>query len=167
MVDTHTFNQSKKLFEPRHSKCNFCNAGAHSTSKLDNCFFSVYNIQNRTNLIVYRNVKFKEIKIGVPRCKRCRKVHSNTKMAVNSFMVIGILLVFIIPIYFSAVFNLGVIGMIILMAITFGTVYLGMRAVESKMLEAYKVRSEKEGAFKEPLVREFLANGWSANKPSA
>ncbi len=166
-MQSHTFNESRKRFEPHNKKCSFCRTGGRNTNMEDNCFYSVYNIQDRTNLLVYRNVKFNEIKIGVPRCTSCRSVHSNAKMASHISVFVGVLLIFIIPIYFTVKFSLGTIGLILLMASTFGLVYLGMKALEKGILDANEVKSEKEGALREPLVREFLRNGWSDTRPTA
>ena len=166
-MQTHTFNESRRRFKPHNKKCSFCRSGARNTNMEDNCFYSVYNIQDRTNLVVYRNVKFKEVKISIPRCASCRRVHSAAKTSTYISVFIGVLLIFIIPIYFSVKFSLGTFGLIIMMAATFGLVYLGMVAIEKGILNANEVTSEKDGALKEPLVRDFLRNGWSITRPTA
>ena len=53
------------------------------------------------------------------------------------------------------------------MALTFGSVYLAMVGIEKGILNANDVKSEKEGALRDPLIRSFLAGGWSINRPSA
>jgi len=166
-MDSHIFNKTSKRFEPKETKCSFCRTGAINSNMEDNCFYPVYAIQDRTNLLVYRNVKFSEVKIGIPRCKHCRKIHSNVKTASYLSLFIGIPLVFIVPIYFSMQFDLGTIGMIIFMALTFGAVYLAMVGIEQAILNANDIKSEKEGALLDPLIKNFLRNGWSINRPSA
>ena len=166
-MDTHTFNESKKRFEPRDKKCSFCRAGSNKSKMEDNCFYSIYNVQDRTNLIVFRNVKFNEVKIGIPRCGSCRKVHGLAKTATYITLFIGIPLVFIIPIYFSVLFDLGTIGMILLLASTFGLVYLSMVGIQKAILNANDIKSEKDGALSAPLVQNFLRSGWSIERPRA
>lgn len=166
-MDTHTFNESQKRFEPLYKKCSFCKTGSNKSKMEDNCFYSVYNVQDRTNLVVFRNVKFKEIKIGIPRCENCRKVHSKAKIANYLTLFIGIPLVFIIPIYFSALYDLGTIGLVLLLGSTFGLVYLAMIGIEKAIFNSYDVKSEKDGAVLEPLVQNFLRSGWSTDRPRA
>ncbi len=166
-MDTHIFNQLKTRFEPKDIKCSFCRTGSNKSKMEDNCFYSVYNVQDRTNLIVFRNVKFNEIKIGIPRCASCRKVHFTAKMASYLTLFIGIPLVFIIPIYFSVKFDLGTIGMILLLAMTFGLVYLAMVGIEKAIFSAYDIKSEKDGALLDPLIQSFLIGGWSIERPRA
>ena len=166
-METHKFNEYLRRFEPLHTKCLFCRAGKDSSHMEDNCFYSVYNVQDRTNVIVYRNVKFKEVKIGVPRCEKCKSVHSKAKVTTNITIFVGVLLVFIIPIYFSVEFDLGTVGMIFMLALTAGLVFLIVFAIEKAILNGYDVKSEKDGARTVPLVRDFLRNGWTDDRPSA
>ncbi|MBK9980866.1 MAG: hypothetical protein IPP15_00335 [Saprospiraceae bacterium] len=166
-METHTLNEARKRLEPLSTQCAFCSTGTHSSNMEDNRFSPVYRIQDRTNLLVYRNVKFNEIQIGIPRCERCRKVHSNVKLASDIAIFFGVLLVFIIPVAFAIIFNTSTFGMIVMLIVTVGLVYLGVRALEKGILSACKVISEKDGALEEPLVREFLKNGWSLDRPRA
>ncbi len=166
-METHVYNESFRRFEPKKKVCLFCKTKALNSSMEDNCFSSVYNIQNRTNIVVYRNVKFNEVKIGIPRCSKCCSVHSMAKISSYVTVFVGVLLVFIIPIYLAVQFDLGTIGMIFLVILMFGLVYLAVLAVEKAILSTYDVISEKDGAMKEPLVREFLRNGWSLDRPTA
>ncbi|MFK7772519.1 MAG: hypothetical protein AB8F94_10275 [Saprospiraceae bacterium] len=166
-MNTHTFNESKKRFEPIFKKCSFCKTGSNKSKMEDNCFFSVYNVQDRTNLVVFRNVKYSEIKIGIPRCKSCRKVHTLAKVATYLTLFIGIPLVFIIPIYFSAKHDLGTIGLIFLLVMTFGLVYLARVGIQKAIFNAYDIKNEKDGAVTESLVQDFLRSGWSTDRPRA
>ena len=166
-MDTHSYNEHQRSFVPLTKKCAFCPRNNDKTNLEDTCYTSVYNVQNRTNVIVYRNVRFSEIKIGMPRCEKCRSVHSKGKLAVNLCLFIGIPLVFIIPIWGAMSFDFGTIGMIVMMAMTFGLVYLAMISVDKAIFDSYDVKSEKDAAMKEPLIREFLRNGWSLERPTA
>lgn len=166
-MESHIFNQSAKRFEPKEKKCSFCKPRSNNSKMQDNCFYSVYNVQDRTNLVVFRNVKFSEVKIGIPRCESCRKVHSNAKIASYLTLFIGIPLVFIIPIYFSVKFDLGTVGMVILLAATFGLVYFAMVGIERAIHNSSDVKSEKDGALLDPLVQSFLRSGWSIERPRA
>ncbi|MFK8008237.1 MAG: hypothetical protein AB8H03_17905 [Saprospiraceae bacterium] len=166
-MDSHIFNKLEKRFEPNEKKCSFCKPRSNNSKMEDNCFYSVYNVQDRTNLVVFRNVKFSEVKIGIPRCEGCRKVHSKAKIASYFTLFIGIPLVFIIPIYFSVQFDLGTVGMIFLLAMTFGLVYLAMVGIEKAIFNSYDIISEKDGALLDPLIQNFLRSGWSIERPRA
>jgi hypothetical protein len=166
-METHILSESKKVFDPLATNCAFCKTGTHSKSKQDNYLAPVYRTQNRTNLVVYRNVKFNEIKIGIPRCKSCKSAHSVVKTASHLSVFIGVILFFVITMSLSMMFDAGIFGMIISMAVAFGLIYLMVTGIEKAILSYYNVITEKEGALKEPLVREFLRNGWSIDRPKA
>lgn len=166
-METHTFNQFEKRFEPKIKKCSYCKTGGQNSKMEDNCFYSLYNIKDRTNLVVFRNVKFNEVKIGIPRCEGCRKVHSNIKTAVYIILFLGIPFGLFLVVYVSFKFSLGIIGMIILMALIFGTVYLSMVGIEKIILNNSNIKSEKDGALMEPLVKSFVRSGWSTDRPQA
>ncbi len=166
-METHTFNERKKRFEPKIRKCTFCKTGLNNNLMEDNCFYDLYNVKDRTNLVVFRNVKFNKVKIGIPRCSNCRKLHSRSKTATYIVLFLGIPLIFIIPVYFSVVFDLGTFIMIILLVATFGMVYGAMVATEKIILNSNDVKTEKDGAITDPLVRTFMASGWSIEPPRA
>lgn len=166
-MENHIFNESRKRFEPQDKKCSFCRTGSNNSKMEDNCFYSVYNVQDRTNLVVFRNVKFSEVKIGIPRCEKCRKVHSTAKITSYITLFIGVPLIFIIPIFFSVKFDLGTVGMVVLLAATFGLVYLAMVGIEKAIFNSYEVKSEKDGALLNPLVQNFIRSGWSIERPRA
>ncbi|MBK9255688.1 MAG: hypothetical protein IPM42_09400 [Saprospiraceae bacterium] len=166
-LNTHILNETKRRFEPINTKCSFCNTGSHNKMMEDNCFSSVYNVRDRTNLLVYRNVKFNEVKIGVPRCKSCRSVHSTVNTLTNIVIIIGVLLVFVVPITISVSLKTSTAVMFVMMALMVGIVYLTVTALDKAILSSNKTLSEKEGALKEPLVLEFLRRGWSLKRPTA
>jgi hypothetical protein len=89
------------------------------------------------------------------------------KTASHLSVFIGVILFFVITMSLSMMFDAGIFGMIISMAVAFGLIYLMVTGIEKAILSYYNVITEKEGALKEPLVREFLRNGWSINRPKA
>ena len=167
-MSTHIFNEDKKRFEPINMNCSFCNSGAHSSSKGDHCYISMYSVKDRTNLIVYRNVKFNEIKIGLPRCKKCYSVHSTVKTADTFGLVLGIISVFVVPITICVVFSIiSTILMCLLMGMMVPLVYFLNKSIQNYILASNNTLSQKEGAQKEPLIIGFLQHGWSLDKPLA
>ena len=167
IMENHIFNERRKRFEPKDRKCAFCKTGTNNGQMEDNCFFSVYNEKGRTNLVVFRNVKFNEVKIGVPRCEACSKTHSLVKGTSCLAIIVAVLSVFVVPIYLSVTFDLGTVPMIILMAITFGLAVLAVMGLEKFILNLKDVKSEKDGALTNDLVRAFVRNGWSVDRPNA
>ncbi len=166
-MENHTFNESRKRFEPKNTKCTFCKTGSNNSKMEDNCFYSIYNVQDRTNLVVFRNVKFNEVKIGIPRCEGCKKAHSVAKTSGCLSTIVGVPLVFIIPIYCSVAFDLGTVGLIVMLVLTFGLVCLAVIGLEKLIFKTYDIKSEKEGALTDTLVQSFLVSGWSIDRPRA
>ena len=70
-MDTHIFNETTKRLEPVGEVCVFC--GKRHAEYIT--YESLYKEKSRTNLVVYRNVKFSKIDIGASTCSNCLKVH--------------------------------------------------------------------------------------------
>src|SRR5690349_15315300 len=73
----YIFNQERKRMEPTITKCQYCETG-HSTSMEDNYFIPMFKENDRTNVIVYRSVKYNKLPVGIPRCKSCKSIHIQT-----------------------------------------------------------------------------------------
>lgn len=167
-MNSHTLNEIEKRFEPIDTACRFCNKGAHSARMADNQFTSVYAVKDRTNIIIYSNVKFSQVKIGISRCENCSSTHSKVKIFTNLILIFGVISIFVVPIVIAVMLDIvSTIFILFLMAIMFGIVYFSMVGVEKYILGKYETLSEKEGALREPLVKEFLRNGWSLDRPTA
>ncbi len=65
-MNMYSFNQETKRLEPSETLCQYCET-EHSTDMEDNYFIPMFQEVDRTNVIVYRNVKFKKIPVGIPR----------------------------------------------------------------------------------------------------
>ena len=65
-METHILNAGQQRFEPVSKDCLFCKNKTRNKNMEDNLFTPVYRTKDRSNYVVYRNVKFNEIKIGVP-----------------------------------------------------------------------------------------------------
>src|SRR5688572_11602558 len=70
----HSFNKEKKRLEPSDTKCQYCEVES-STHMEDNYFVPLFKENDRTNIIVYRSVKYSKIPVGIPRCKSCMQIH--------------------------------------------------------------------------------------------
>ena len=83
---THTLNERLKRIEPTSKKCSYCVNG--QVEKLNSCYFvPIFKENDRTNIVVYRSVKYQTIKIGIPRCIDCFGVHEQSK---NKALILSI-----------------------------------------------------------------------------
>jgi hypothetical protein len=73
----YTLNEKRQRLEPISTLCQYCFKDL-STEMADNYFGTVYNENDRTNIVVYRSVNFQKLGIGIPRCKSCKKIHHNS-----------------------------------------------------------------------------------------
>ncbi len=166
-MESHILHHDKQRFEPKDKVCLFCKKSSLNRNMEDNLFTPVYAVQDRTNLLVYSNVKFKKIDVGVPRCENCRRVHSTVSIISNIAIFFAVITTLVLPIYLSVEFNFSTIGLVIALALTFGVVVLIAMGVEKGLLAMYDVRSKKDGSLKDPLIKEFLRGGWSLKRPTA
>ncbi len=161
---THIVNERLKRIEPVSKKCSFCYTGT-SQHINDSYFVPVFKENDRTNIIVYRSVKYQKIDIGIPRCTDCKAIHQSAKtkallislacaLAILAFMIYNFL-------NFHAVVSVALMFLSIFAGIG-GYAYL-----QNVFARKAGISSLKDGAENDPLVKDFLMQGWSLKQPSA
>lgn len=156
----YVFNQSRKRLEPTDTKCQYCETG-HSSHMEDNYFISLYKEQDRTNIIVYRSVKYQKIPVGISRCKSCRDIHdsSTTKAALVSvglaiaLEVIG--------------FKIDLLWGFIALLPSFIIIFAGTDYFQKKFAEDKGISPKVDGAKQNEAVQQLLLSGWSLTMPTA
>ena len=127
----------------------------------DNYFIPLFRENDRTNIIVYRSVKYSKIPVGVPRCKTCMDIHQEAakKAAIYSwsFAVVAVILSFMIWGLF------GIFGIFAGLLIGFA----GTHVLENKFVRDKGIYTKLDGAKQNEAVQELVINGWSFNMPSA
>jgi hypothetical protein len=160
----HVLNKQLKRIEPVSKKCSFCLEGTMDDMS-ESYFVPVFRENDRTNIIVYRSVKYQKIDIGIPRCKACKAIHVSSKtkaliislaaaMAIITFMIFNFL-------NFHAVVS---VALFFLSAVTgFG----GYAYLQNIFSRNAGISSLKDGAENDTLVQDFINQGWSLKQPSA
>ncbi len=162
--NTHVLNQHLKRLEPVSKKCSFCYSG--TSSNVNDCYFvPVFKENDRTNIIVYRSVKYQKIDIGIPRCTDCKAIHQSAKTKASIIAVIAALAVLAFMIYnflnFHAVVSVALLFLSGLVG--FG----GYAWLHNVFTRKAGINTLKESAEADPFVQNFLMNGWSLKQPSA
>lgn len=157
----YTFNEFLKRLEPSETLCQFCET-EHSTDMEDNYFVPLYKENDRTNIVVYRSVKFKKIPVGVPRCKKCKTIHEKANS--NSLLVAwGSALLLVILSFWAFGPIIGFIS--IFVSIIVGA--LGTTLLYKKWVRGKEIYTEIDGAKQNEAVQELVISGWSFNQPMA
>lgn len=168
-METHIFNEQKRRLEPQNSMCVFCGE-RHIRDVNDSCYLTLYKENARTNLLVYRNVKFSKINVGASRCKYCKEIHDKVKIksllltVFTHLIVIGLAVLLI-----SQMTGVCIIFGILLLFINIGlmamqTVY---RLFENIVIKQYKVLTKRDGLKLYPIVQELLNDGFTFEEPIA
>ncbi|WP_276482616.1 hypothetical protein [Paraflavitalea pollutisoli] len=156
----HTFNPTLKRLEPTETQCVYCEMES-STHMDDNYFVPLFKENDRTNIIVYRSVKYNKVPVGIPRCKTCQAIHqeATSKAALIAWSVaVGfVILCFMIW---------GIYGIFAIFAGIFigfgGTVYM-----ENKLVRDKGIFTKIDGAKRNDAVQELVIAGWSFTQPTA
>ncbi len=156
----HTFNELLKRLEPSETLCQFCET-EHSTDMEDNFFVPLFKENDRTNIVVYRSVKYRKIPVGVPRCKTCKAIHENASSK-SGLIAWGGALLFVIIVFMVW----GLIGFFAIFVGLFAAVF-GSRYLYQKWVGEKQIYTEIDGAKQDSTVRELVINGWSFNQPMA
>ncbi|AXY73620.1 hypothetical protein D3H65_06325 [Paraflavitalea soli] len=156
----YNFNPAKKRMEPTEKKCQFCEM-ENSAHMEDNYFIPLYKENDRTNIIVYRSVKYSKIPIGIPRCPSCMAIHENAarkSALISGSIALGIIILSFLlwgPFGFFSIFAGIIIG------------FAGRYFIEKKMVRDKGIYTKLEGAKQNEAVQDLIIGGWSFNMPSA
>ncbi len=167
---THKLNEAKKRLEPVDCTCIFCGKGQVDNPQ-DNIYVSLYREIKREDTILHKKVTYKQIKVGLTRCPKCKQMHRKEKTKAILFAIpITLLVVFVsygIAVEFlskmGGFFLVGTIG-IIVPILSYFIIYHGL---EKKLYETEHILPEKEAAIQYGIVKELIDNGWSFNAPVA
>lgn len=170
IYSTHKFNEAKKRLEPVDSSCVFCGKG-HVNKPQDNVYISLYQEIKREDNILRKKVTYKQIKVGLARCPKCKQMHRKEKTkTILCTIPITILVVFIS--YGIAVEFLSKIGGFFLV-VSLGIItpilsyFFIYHKLEKKLYEAEHILPERDAAMQYGIVEELIDNGWSFNVPMA
>lgn len=165
MIENYIFNETYKRFEPLEHECTYCGE-AQMKNMNEECYFIPLFIEaDRTNIIVYRSVKYSKILIGIPRCRSCKDIHNDSKnKAVTITIAIVVLtLAFLLYNFMNLnafVFIFGIFGVI------FGGVY-GSAKLTERYVANKGIYTLRDGAETNEVVRDLVIAGWSFNQPTA
>lgn len=161
---THVVNERLKRIEPVSKKCSFCYNGT-SQSMHDNYFVPVFKENDRTNIIVYRSVKYQKIDIGIPRCADCKAIHQKAKIKASVIAVIAALAVLAFMIY--NFLNFHAVISVALLFLSAATGFGGYVYLHNVFTRKAGINTLKESTEADALVQDFLKQGWTLKQPSA
>lgn len=156
----HIVNDQLKRLEPQDTKCVFCGT-AHSRNMEDNVFVPVFKEQDRTNVIVYRSVKYQKIPIGLPRCESCKQIHAAAGRKSKIYAWTATLIIVIASISIWGLF--GIFSVFAGVIVGFG----GAQLLENQFVRDQGILTKMDGAKENDTVQDFIINGWSFSQPAA
>jgi hypothetical protein len=156
----YIFNKQRKRLEPTITKCQYCETG-NSTSMEDNYFIPLFKENDRTNVIVYRSVKYSKIPVGIPRCTSCKSIHI---LAAGRAAQISWAVAIAVVILGFAIWGIwGIFGIFAGLVIGFG----GSDFLQDKLVRDKGIYTKSEGAKQNEAVQDLVINGWSFTQPTA
>lgn len=156
----HTFNPTLKRLEPTETKCVYCEMES-STNMDDNYFVPLFKENDRTNIIVYRSVKYKKIPVGIPRCKTCQTIHEEAR---NRATVISVSVAAAFVILCFLIWGIyGIFAIFAGIFIGFG----GAAYLEGRFVREKGIFTRIDGAKRNDAVQELVIAGWSFTQPTA
>ena len=156
----YVLNKNRKRLEPTEKKCQFCEA-EHSSDMDDNYFVPLFRENDRTNIIVYRSVKYSKVPVGIPRCKSCMDIHEQA--ASKAAMVAWLIAAGVVVLSFML---WGPYGMFAILAGIF-IGFLGTAYIQNKIVRGKGIFTKRDGAERNELVQSLIIEGWSFNQPTA
>ncbi|HNP31759.1 MAG TPA: hypothetical protein PKN96_00545 [Flavobacterium sp.] len=159
-MENYILNENKKRLEPTETDCEYCKK--RKVNSIEDCYFlNLYNVKKRTNLLVYRSVKYSLIKVGIRRCVPCKIIHKNADK--NTVLYTTLIIVALNIILFSVI---GIFGVITMFLSLYLAIFL-LSFIKNKLSLQKGILSDQKGAKQNQLVKDFLKEGWSTKTPFA
>ena len=167
-METQTYNNKNGIIAPPGNICMCCGKEILH-NEYANYHIPIYKEEDRTNLLVYKSVKFRKIGILVTRCAKCEKIQKKAELISMyysfgiglSIVSIGLLLIF----FMENMRNLGIV--LIVLGIITGALLWSSKGEDkaTDFLEKKQVLSKENAAAQYEEVRELLRSGWSFQEP--
>jgi hypothetical protein len=164
MIRNYTFDEAYKRFEPHDHKCTYC--GEAEMENMNDCYFVPLFVESdRTNIVVYRSVKYSKVLIGIPRCRSCKDIHHDAKNKAVTISVVSVIALLGLLLYNfmnlnAFVFILGIFATI------FGGIY-GSAKLAERYVANKGIYTLQDGAETNEVVRDLVIAGWSFTMPTA
>jgi hypothetical protein len=160
-MEKHVLNEEFKRLEPISKECFYCANG--KVTDINECHYgSLFKENDRTNIVVYRSVKYSEIKIGIPRCNECANIHNG---AGSNSAMIGIIAGIAICVTCGVIW--GAVGCFLGLIAGIAVGFFLDDYYETELVEKKGISSEKNGFVQDDTVRTFIAMGWELTQPAA
>ncbi|MDQ6471292.1 hypothetical protein RB619_11610 [Flavobacterium sp. LHD-80] len=164
MIENYTFNEYDKSFEPKETTCAFCEEAQIKNMK-DTHFVALYVTNDRTNLIVYRSVKYSILSIGIPRCASCREIHE--KSVSKSRLLTWIIVPILMGLLFYYISTLGVFLFIAGFFVIVAAGFYGSHKLTQFFVAKENIWNLHDGIENDRFIQNLILDGWSLNQPSA
>lgn len=160
MLSKYNFNESLKRFEPKEKRCGYC--FQNESENINNYdFIKLYKVQDRTNFVIYRTLKYEEMEIGISRCNDCVEFHeeASRKSPILKYAIYLLILIFVLPVFGLKVF---VVGIALSLALFFFLHKYGKKSTVSN-----ERLTLKQGIASNETIQDLVLSGWIFDKPSA
>ena len=165
MEQKYVINETLNRIEPLEKKCSYCRQ--KEMSLMDSCFYeTLYLEHDRSNYVVFRNVKFNKVSIGVPRCENCKSIHEEAETKAKKYIFIAAGIILFLPMLLSLSFDAFTSGVVPALIVLIAG-FLFKNYIVEKIVINTDILSEKDGAAYSVIVQDFLEGGWQYKKPEA
>lgn len=171
-MNSHVYNERTKRLEPIGNQCVYCGRKKVADDST-NYYTKMYCEQSRTNVVVYRNVKYSMLQIGATRCPHCKAIHSKVKMQsillcllilLLGWTIIGGITAMLFPFITIIAIFLGTVGGLFFLFYLLCRVY---SRIEQSLLERRMIISPRDGLMMYPIVEQLFREGFTFEQPTA
>jgi hypothetical protein len=161
LPNSHKLNEELKRLEPIETQCIFCNEG--KVTNIDSCLYTpIYNVNDRTHIVIYSSVKFSKIVVGIPRCYDCRNKHQSIREKPKLYAwILSIGIIIFLGIQYG-ILEL-ILGSFVVPFAGIFMYYLIKHFLENNM----GIPTEVEASKKDVMIQELLLAGWTLQLPRA
>lgn len=150
----YKINGTHRRIVPLNKLCWYCKNGESRNTYTD-YYIRMYLVKERKNFIVYRSVKFKDISVGVSRCKKCYDIHQKASSSGWKYILLAVALIGGLITYVWGIFAVIFFLFAIPVAIIYGPLY-----VDNLITKKSGILSDEIGAKQVPLIQAMKNNNW-------
>jgi len=166
-IDNYNFNSTLKRFESTETECFYCGESEGVENVSNQHYHPLYNEKDRLNLVVFRNVTYDQINIGIARCTSCKKKHKLLKSTESIIIYFLIATAIIVPFYQLFITRISMSKFLLLfVAMLLFLIVYGM-FLGKYIHKLFSVERPDSCVASNKLISIFLNHGWSLDKPRA
>lgn len=154
----YRFDEKISYLFPENYTCRYCTK-IKSNPKNYNVILPITKVAQSLDLIILKSIKYKEVKMLIPRCRSCQTVHEKTRTKTWTIVILTYLVISALSIWL-----LGLNGIFVAVLLPVLMVFV-FDPISNFLLKNHGILDKYTGFQSEPMYQKLKKAGWQMGKP--